>query len=115
MDFSNSLNLLAASNTGTSAQESGGLSIIPLILMVAIFGVMYLLMIRPQKKKQKKEEAMRNNVQIGDEIITIGGFYGRVAALKDDNSIIIESVVDHTKQKIVKSAIQTNLTVHDDQ
>ena len=57
---------------------------------------------------------MRNNLQVGDEIITIGGIYGRVISLKED-TIVIESVLDHTKQKIARWAIQQNLTVHDDQ
>ena len=56
---------------------------------------------------------MRDNLQPGDEIMTIGGFYGRVISVKED-SIVIESVVDRSKQKIVRSAVQQNLTVHDD-
>ena len=65
------------------------------------------------KKKQKKEEQMRNNVQVGDEIITIGGIYGRIVAIKDD-SFIIESGPDRTKMKIARWAMQQNLTVHDE-
>ena len=81
----------------------------PLVLM---FVVMYFLMIRPQRKKQKEEEKMRNNIQIGDEILTIGGFYGRVVSIKDD-AVVFESASDHSKQKIARWAIQQNLTVHD--
>lgn len=83
------------------------------VYLVGIIALMYFLLIRPQKKKQKKEEAMRNNIQVGDEIITIGGIYGRVMSLKDD-SIVIESLGDHSKQRIAKWAIQQNLTIHDD-
>lgn len=85
------------------------LTVLPLVLM---FGVMYFLMIRPQRKKQKEEEKMRNNIQIGDEILTIGGFYGRVVSIKED-AVIFESASDHSKQKIARWAIQQNLTVHD--
>lgn len=85
------------------------LTVLPLVLM---FGVMYFLMIRPQRKKQKEEEKMRNNIQIGDEILTIGGFYGRVVSIKDD-AVVFESASDHSKQKIARWAIQQNLTVHD--
>ena len=99
----------------TTATPQGGAlgSFMPIIMMVLLFGVMYFFMIRPQKKKQKEEEKMRNNLQPGDEIMTIGGFYGRVISVKDD-SVVIESVVDRSKQKILRTAIQTNLTVHDD-
>lgn len=98
----------------TTTQPGGALgALMPIIMMVLLFGVMYFFMIRPQKKKQKEEEKMRNNLQPGDEIMTIGGFYGRVISVKED-SVVIESVVDRSKQKILRTAIQTNLTVHDD-
>ena len=84
-----------------------------IIYIVVIFAFMYFILIRPQKKKQKKEEQMRNNVQVGDEIITIGGIYGRIVAIKDD-SFIIESGPDRTKMKIARWAMQQNLTVHDE-
>ena len=88
-------------------------TILPILMMVLMFGVLWFFMIRPQKKKQKEEAKMRDNIQPGDEIMTIGGFYGRVISVKDD-SIVIESVVDRSKQKIIRSAVQANFTVHDD-
>lgn len=81
--------------------------------LVLIFGFMYLVLIRPQRKKQKEEERMRNNIQVGDEIITIGGIYGRIVAIKDD-SFVIESGPDRSKQQIARWAMQQNLTVHED-
>ena len=95
-------------------QQAGGLgALMPILMMVLMFGVLWFFMIRPQKKKQKEEAKMRDNLQPGDEIMTIGGFYGRVISVKDD-SIVIESVVDRSKQKIVRSAVQANLTVLDE-
>ena len=70
-------------------------------------------MIRPQRKKQKEEKQMRENLQVGDEIVTIGGIYGRVISLKED-TIVIESKSDHSKITIARWALQSNLTVHDD-
>ncbi len=97
-----------------AATQGGGLaSMFPLLMLVVMFAILYFFMIRPQKKKQKEEAKMRDNLQPGDEIMTIGGFYGRVISVKED-SIVIESVVDRSKQKIVRSAVQSNLTVHDD-
>ena len=101
-------------NLEAAKQQGGGMGIVGLIIMYAvIFGAMYLIMIRPQKKKQKEEKKMRENLQVGDEIITIGGIYGRVISLKED-TIVIESVSDHSKITIARWALQTNLTVHDD-
>ena len=81
--------------------------------LVIIFGAMYFLLIRPQRKKQKEEKKMRENLQVGDEIVTIGGIYGRVISLKED-SLVIESASDHSKLTVARWALQTNLTVHDD-
>ncbi len=107
--------ILLDTASGASGAQGGGLTetllmLLPIILM---FVVMYFIMIRPQRKKQKEEEKMRNNIQIGDEILTIGGFYGRVVSIKED-ALVIESASDHTKQKIARWAVQQNLTVHDD-
>ncbi|MBR2043289.1 MAG: preprotein translocase subunit YajC [Clostridia bacterium] len=84
-----------------------------LLYLVVIIGVMYFVMIRPQKKKQKEEQKMRDSLQVGDELLTIGGIYGRIVSIKED-SLIIESSADHSKIKIAKWAISQNLTVHED-
>jgi preprotein translocase subunit YajC len=107
--------LEAAATTGEANTQTGGVvgglgMFLPIILMVAL---MYFLIIRPQKKKEKAEKAMRDNLQVGDEIITIGGIYGRVISLKED-TIVIESKSDHSKMTIARWAMQQNLTVHDD-
>lgn len=72
--------------------------------LAVIFGVFYFFTIRPQMKQQKKLQAMRKNLQKGDRIVTIGGFYGKVIALKDD-MITIEIKPDNIRAQIVKSAI----------
>ena len=101
-----------ASQTSGTGSRFGGWGII--LIYVLIFAAMWFFFIRPQKKKQKKEEEMRKNICVGDEIITIGGFYGRVMSVKDDE-IVIESLGDRTsKQRIASWAIQQNLTIHDD-
>lgn len=104
---------LEASSAATGGQ--GGMqSILVLVIYLAvIFGAMYLLLIRPQRKKQKEEKKMRENLMVGDEIVTIGGIYGRVISLKED-TIVIESSSDHSKLTVARWALQTNLTVHDD-
>ncbi|MBQ6825166.1 MAG: preprotein translocase subunit YajC [Clostridia bacterium] len=84
-----------------------------LVIYALIFGAMWFFLIRPQKKKQKEEKKMRENLSIGDEIVTIGGIYGRVISLKED-TIVIESKSDHSKLTIARWALQSNLTVHDE-
>ena len=66
-------------------------------------------MIRPQNKRRKEEEEMRSNVEIGDDIVTIGGIIGKVVSTKDD-ALIIETGADRNKMKISRWAVQTNLT-----
>jgi len=84
-------------------EKKGGLS--PLILIGGIFVIMYFLMIRPQKKKQKEKMAMLNAVETGDKIITIGGLYGEVKQVKD-NSVRVQ-IDDHTRVELAKSSIST--------
>ena len=80
-----------------------------IVMMVALFGVMYFVMIRPQKKKQSDEQKMRDNIQVGDEITTIGGIMGRVVTVKED-ALIIETGADRNKMKITRWAVSTNNT-----
>ena len=93
------------------AQATGG-NPMSLILMVGLFAVMYFVMIRPQKKKQKEEQQMRDSIQIGDEITTIGGIMGRVVTVKED-SIVLETGADRVKMKFQRWAIQTNNTANE--
>ncbi|MBO5463476.1 MAG: preprotein translocase subunit YajC [Clostridia bacterium] len=80
-------------------------------MLVAMIVLMYFLTIRPQKKKQKEEQQMRDSIQIGDEITTIGGIMGRVVTVKED-SIVIETGADRVKMRFQRWAIQTNETAN---
>ncbi len=88
------------------------LPIIEIGLIVLMIVAMYFLMIRPQRKRQKEEQQMRNSLRVGDEITTIGGICGRVLQVKED-SLVIETGADRSKMTIKKWAIQTNDTVHE--
>ena len=98
---------------GAKPQGGAGGLVTMLLIYAVIFGAMYFILIRPQRKKQKEEKKMRENLQVGDEIVTIGGIYGRVISLKED-TIVIESQSDHSKLTVARWALQSNLTVHDD-
>ena len=98
-----------------SAQQAqgGGMSMIWMIAIYAvIIGAIYFFLLRPNSKKKKEEAQMRNNLEIGDEITTIGGIMGRVVAIKDEeDALIIETGSDRVKMKFKKWAISSVDTV----
>lgn len=102
----------AAEGANSQTGMCGGNSVMTIVIMVAMVAVMYFVMIRPQKKKQQEEQKLRDSVQIGDEITTIGGINGRVVTVKED-SIVLETGADRTKMKIMRWAIQTNNTANE--
>ena len=105
----NYLCMSAQSGGQGSASQSSPITMI--LLLVGMMVVMYFIMIRPQKKKQAEDQKLRDSVQIGDEITTIGGINGRVVTVKED-SIVIETGADRTKMKLMRWAIQTNDTAN---
>lgn len=80
-----------------------------LIMMVALIGVFYFLMIRPENKRKKEAEAMRNALKVGDNITTIGGVIGDIVSVKED-SIVIETTTDRVRVEFAKFAVSTNNT-----
>ena len=92
-----------------SGGQGGAGSYSYIILMVLLVGVMYFMMIRPQKKRQKEEQEMRSSLEIGDEIITIGGIVGKVVTIREED-IVIETGADRTKMKLQRWAVNTNVT-----
>ena len=84
------------------AANDGGLLTIGLV--IGMFALLYFFMIRPQKKREKEEAAMRDAVQVGDEITTIGGIIGKVVSIKEE-TCVIETSRDGTKIRILKTAV----------
>lgn len=78
----------------------------PIIMLALMFGLMYLLLIRPQKKKEKKLREQINAMVVGDTVVTIGGIVGRVVNLKDDE-VTISTSVANTLITFKKSSINT--------
>ena len=96
--------------TPAFAQSAGGsagaaLQFLPLI---AIFAIMYFLMIRPQQKKAKEHRAMVADLRKGDQIVTAGGLLGKVTKVGADNEVEIQ-IATGVKVKVVQSTIQTIL------
>ncbi len=92
-----------------AAQPAGGDlgSMISMFLpFILIIGVMYFLMIRPQKKKEKLKQEMLSQLMVGDKILTIGGIHGKIVELKGDNLIIETGKVNQSSTiKITRWAI----------
>jgi len=76
------------------------------IILVVFIGAMYFLLIRPQKKKEKEVQAMRNNLRVGDEIITIGGIRGKVVKTKDDSFVLMVGA-DKVKFEMMRWAVSS--------
>ncbi len=97
-------NFLVISQAANS--QGGGNLFLSLLPMIAIFGLMYLLMIRPQKKEEKKMREKINSLQVGDTIVTIGGVVGKVMNIANDEITIATSVAN-TMMTFKKQAIST--------
>ena len=80
-------------------------SIGSILLIVVMFVALYFFMIRPQKKQEKQQNDMRNNLQVGDEITTIGGIIGKIVSIKEE-TVTIETSHDRTKIRILRSAVR---------
>lgn len=84
-------------------QAQGGADYSFLIMMVAIFAIIYFFMIRPQNKKQKEIANFRKNLEVGQSVITAGGIYGKVKEL-EDNAVIVE-IAPSVKIKVDRNSI----------
>ncbi len=83
-------------------QQGGGMSLI--IMMVALFGLMYFMMIRPQMKRQKEHRALVAGLAKGDEVVTNGGLAGRVEEVGE--TFITVEIAANVKVKLQKGAVQ---------
>ncbi len=88
----------AASASADATMGAAGMltSLLPLIIMIAVF---YFLLIRPQKKKEKELKNMLASLKVSDEVATIGGIHGKIVRIKDD-LFVLESGIGTTKSYI---------------
>ena len=72
-----------------ATDAAGGGSMVMMIVWLAVmFGIMYFLMVRPQKKEQKRLSAMINSMEVGDAVVTTSGFYGIVIDITDEDVVV---------------------------
>lgn len=120
LDFLNSIAYAEPTAEQAAAEASpvagGIMSILPFILMIV---VCYFILIRPQKKQEKKLKAMLAALQVGDKVVTIGGICGKIAKLKDEYVYIETGFVGNPNEKstikMERSAIKTVETIHEDE
>lgn len=109
MNFLLSIFASAGSPQGTQGGSPLGM-FLPLIM---IFVIMWLLIFRPQARKQKLHQVMISETQNGDRILTMGGIYGTVKGFKKDNLIIILEIADGCKIELLRTSVAQNLSAEE--
>ena len=82
------------------------LSFAPLLIVLVVF---YFLLIRPQQKKDKEDKAMRENLEIGDEVVTAGGIIGIIVSIKDE-TVVVETGSGRSRIRVAKWAISQKIS-----
>ena len=100
------MNFITLLQAAPAAQQGGGMSM--WIMLALIFLVMWVFMIRPQKKQQKELQNFRDGLKKGDKVVTIGGIYGTVCEVKE-SSILME-VDNNVKIRVNKNALVKDFT-----
>ncbi len=77
-----------------------------ILMLVVMFALLYFMMIRPENKRKKEAQAMRDSLAVGDEITTIGGITGTICAVKE-NTIVIESGADRVRLELTRWAVSS--------
>ncbi len=88
----------------TEATGGGLLGMLPMLLLLAGVGAMLFFTSRSNKKQERETQNMRDNLQVGDEVTTIGGIIGKVVSIKEE-TFVLETSHDRTRIRFLKSAI----------
>ena len=86
-----------------ASQGDGGLGMI--LMLVAMFAIIYFFMIRPQQKKQKEIQNFRNAIEKGQEIVTAGGIYGVVREIDTVNNILVVEVANGVRLRVDRNSV----------
>ncbi len=86
-----------------ASQGDGGMGMI--LMLVAMFAIMYFFMIRPQQKKQKELQNFRKSIEKGQEVITAGGIYGTVRDVDDVNNILIIEIANGVRVRVDRNSV----------
>jgi preprotein translocase subunit YajC len=85
------------------AAPQGGGNWTMLVMLVAVFAIMYFMMIRPQQKRQKEIQKMRESLKVGDKVVTAGGIHGKIKEVND--SVFLIEIADNIRIKVDKASV----------
>jgi preprotein translocase subunit YajC len=85
----------------------------PLIILGALFALMWVLLIRPQRKRQADQQKLLSSVEPGDEVLTVGGLYGIVHELDEEDDLIVE-IAEGIRVRIARRAVATIVKPEDE-
>ena len=107
------ISFLLAAETATTEAAAGATpsltlleTAVPILMLIAVFGLMYFVSIRPQRKKEKELRKAVDAIAVGDKVVTIGGITGTVANIKEDEITLTTSIA-HSMITFKKTAIST--------
>lgn len=92
---------------GAGGQDGGGMAM--MVWLGLIFVMMYFLLIRPQRKKQKAQEKLLTELKKGDKVVTTGGMFGTISAIDDEKGKITLKINEQTKLEFMKSSIASKV------
>ncbi len=95
--------LTGSTTTGTGGTTSTGFDWTLIVFVVVIFGLMYLLMIRPQRKRQKEQQKMMEELKRGDDVITTSGIYGKIESIEETSFVL--KLESGATMRVVKGAV----------
>lgn len=108
-------NTATATTTATDETAMTAQLVSSVGMLIVVMVIFYFMLIRPQNKKEKEQKKMRDNLQIGDEVVTIGGIVGIIVRKNDETkTVVIETGGDRSKIRVKTWAISENLTQHDE-
>ena len=102
------LTLLMANPEGASG--GGGSFLATWGMLIPLFLIMYLLLIRPQRKRQKEHDKLLTELKKGDRVVTNSGLFGTIFAIYDDKNKVVLKIADDVKIELLKSSIATKVT-----
>ena len=105
------ITLLQAAPAAGTGQQGGGMSM--WIMLILIFVVMWVFMIMPQRKQQKKMEEFRKSLKKGDKVVTAGGIYGTIAEVSENGKTVLLKVDGEVKLRVDKASLQRDFSDSD--
>lgn len=92
-----------------ASEPSGGGGLIAFLPLVLMGGVLYFIMIRPQKRQRQAQQSLLNSLEVGDEVITAGGIFGTIVDIDEDEDILTVEVAPGTNLRMIRAGVSRKL------